>query len=278
MPFRAALLQITSSDNPRENLALVCEMLREARLGGADIALTPEVTNCVSNSRLQQDLVLETEVDDASLKVLQLLCKELNLWLIIGSLALKTNAADGRFANRSIVINNSGVVLARYDKIHMFDVNVTDEETYRESDGYRPGQNAVVAETPFGRFGLSICYDVRFPYLYRALAMSGAEILTVPAAFSHVTGPAHWEVLVRSRAIENGCFVLAAAQTGQHKSIRGHDRRTHGHTMVVDPWGKVLVNAGKTVGVTLVDIDLALVNRARKMVPSLAHTQEFDGP
>ncbi|SFL79323.1 carbon-nitrogen hydrolase family protein [Shimia aestuarii] len=278
MTFRAALLQITSSDDPAQNLTTVMAMLREAKAKGADFALTPEVTNCVSTSRSHQNAVLCLEEQDPMLSGLRALCRELELWLLIGSLGLKTSDPDGRFANRSILIDAQGQIVARYDKIHMFDVDVTPEETYRESDGYRPGAEAVVAETPFGKVGMTICYDVRFPYLHRSLAKAGAEILTVPAAFSHVTGAAHWEVLLRARAIETGCFVIAPAQTGQHDAVRGQSRRTHGHSMVVAPWGEVLADAGTEVGITYVDLDLNMVDKARRKVPALTHDREFGGP
>ena len=276
--MRAALLQMTSSDFPEENLATAGAMLREANAKGADFAFLPEVMNCLSTSRSHQESVLKLEADDAALAGLQTLCAELGIWLLIGSLGLKTGDADGRFANRSFVISSDGEIVARYDKIHMFDVDVTPEETYRESDGYRPGEQAVVAETPFGKLGLSICYDVRFGHLHRTLAQSGVEILTVPAAFSHVTGAAHWEVLLRSRAIETGCFVIAPAQTGKHPTSHGQSRRTHGHSMVVAPWGDVLADAGTAPGVTVVEIDLTLVQKARRQVPSLQHDRDYSGP
>lgn len=276
--MRAALLQMTSSDVPRDNLAQAIEMLRAAKEGGADFAFLPEVMNCLSTSRMHQNAVLCLEEDDETLKGLRALCAELKIWLLIGSLGLKTQDPDGRFANRSFVISDTGDIVARYDKIHMFDVDVSPEETYRESDGYRPGGEAVVAQTPFGALGLTICYDVRFGRLHRALAQAGAEILTVPAAFSHVTGAAHWETLLRARAIETGCFVIAPAQTGTHPATRGQSRRTHGHSMIIAPWGEVLADAGVAPGVTLVDVDLALVQKARKQVPSLQHDRDFDGP
>lgn len=276
--MRAALLQITSSDDPAENLVIVRDLLREAAAKGAGFVLTPEVTNCVSTSRSHQNAVLHLEKDDPTLASLRADAKTLGIWLLVGSLALKTNDKDGRFANRSFLIDPSGEIKARYDKIHMFDVQVTPEETYRESDGYRPGRQANVVKTPFGSLGMTVCYDVRFPHLYRTLAQSGADILTVPAAFSPVTGAAHWEVLLRSRAIETGCYVLAPAQTGTHKTVRGKGRRTHGHTMVIAPWGEILADAGTDCGITYVDLDLDLVSKARSKVPSLTHDRKFDGP
>lgn len=276
--MRVALLQITSSDNPPENLATIREMIREAVESGAEIICTPEVTNCLSTSRTHQTETLHHEDNDPTLKGLREIAKEHGTWLFIGSLGLKTQDEDGRFANRSFVIGSEGQIVARYDKIHMFDVEVSEEETYRESDGYRPGKQARVVETPLGCFGLSICYDVRFPYLYRALAKAGAEILMVPAAFSHVTGAAHWHTLLQARAIETGCFVIAAAQTGTHPANRGARRTTYGHSLVVAPWGEVLADGGTEPGIVYADIDLREVERARRRVPSLSHDRSFEGP
>ncbi|SEO09327.1 Predicted amidohydrolase [Salinihabitans flavidus] len=274
--MRTALLQLTSSDDPIDNVAVTRTMVERAANQGAGFVLTPEVTNCVSGSRTHQRAVLCHEDDDPTLSGLRDAASKSGLWLLIGSLALRTHDADGRFANRSFLIDPSGEIAARYDKIHMFDVNVSAEETYRESDGYRPGTRAPVVETPFGRIGLTICYDVRFPGLYRRLAHAGADILTVPSAFSHVTGAAHWHVLLRARAIENGCYVLAPAQTGQHAASRGPKRRTFGHSLVVAPWGEVLSDAGDSPGTTFIDLDLEKVAEARKRLPSLSHDREFD--
>lgn len=275
---RVALLQLTSSDDPVENLQTVRNLMQEASEQGAELVLTPEVTNCVSSSRTHQRNVLSLEEDDETLAGLRADAKKHGVWLLIGSLALKSEDKDGRFANRSFLIGPSGEIVARYDKIHMFDVQVSPEETYRESDGYRPGTNAIVAETAFGKVGMTICYDVRFPDLHRRLAKAGAEILTVPAAFSHLTGKAHWETLLRARAIETGCFVLAPAQTGLHSASRGKQRQTHGHSMVIAPWGEVLLDAGKKSGVSCVDLDLSMVAKARRKVPSLNHDRDFEGP
>jgi len=276
--MRAALLQLTSSDDPDENLAAVRARIQDAAAEGAEVVVTPEVTNCVSTSRTHQRAVLHHEADDPTLAALRAEAERLGVWLLIGSLALKTDDADGRFANRSVLIGADGAIRARYDKIHMFDVEVSPEETYRESDGFRPGTRASLAETPWGKWGLSVCYDIRFPHLYRRLAQAGADILTVPAAFSHVTGPAHWQSLLRARAIETGCFVLAPAQTGTHRARRGQARRTHGHSLVVGPWGEVLADGGPDPGIITVDLDLALVAQARRRVPSLRHDRDFVGP
>ena len=276
--MRTALIQMCSGDDPAANLEQARRLVAQAAERGAGFVLTPEVTNCVSASRTRQETVLHSEADDPALAGLRALAGELKVWLLIGSLALKTDDADGRFANRSFLIGPDGGIRARYDKIHMFDVQVTPEETYRESEGFRPGSRAVVAETPFGRLGLSVCYDIRFPHLYQALARAGARILTVPAAFSPVTGAAHWRPLLRARAIETGCFVLAPAQTGEHAATRGRPRRTHGHSMAVSPWGEVLVDGGTDPGIHVFDMNLNMVDEARRRVPSLSHVRPFDGP
>lgn len=276
--MRVALLQLCSSDDPQANLVATSALIERAAEAGAALILTPEVTNCVSANRDRQTEVLQTEKADQTLSALRALTARLGVWLSIGSLALKTDDPDGRFANRSFLIDPSGDIRARYDKIHMFDVQVSDTETYRESAGYRPGRRAVVCDTPFGTVGLSICYDVRFPYLYRGLAHAGASILLVPSAFSPVTGAAHWEPLLRARAIENGAFVLASAQTGTHPATQGKQRSTYGHSLAIAPWGEVLADAGTDVGLTLVDLDPDAVEQARRRVPSLTHDQSFEGP
>lgn len=276
--MRSALLQITSSDDPDENLRTVTELVARAREEGAGFVLTPEVTNCLSASRTRQSEVLRRESDDATLAGLRESAAKHGLWLLIGSLALKSDPPEDRFANRSFLIDPSGRVVARYDKVHMFDVQVSETETYRESAGYAPGERAVTAETPFGTVGLTICYDLRFPYLYRRLAQAGAGILTIPSAFSTGTGPWHWEPLLRARAIETGSYVLAPAQAGTHAASRGKRRRTYGHSMAVSPWGEVLLDAGGETGMFCVDLDMDAVAEARRKVPSLTHDREVTGP
>ncbi len=276
--MKTALLQITSSDDPAENLDMVRAMMAQAADQGARFVLTPEVTNCVSTSTTRQRAVLQHEEDDATLAGLRAQAAALGVWLLIGSLAIKTHDKDGRFANRSFMIDPQGQIVARYDKIHMFDVQVTETETFRESKNYRPGERAVIAQTDFGKVGLTICYDIRFPSLYAALAQAGARILTVPAAFSPVTGAAHWESLLRARAIETGCWLLAPAQTGEHPKTRGKTRYTHGHSLVVAPWGEVLIDAGTDPGIHIFDLDDSSVSEARRRVPSLTHVRPFDGP
>jgi predicted amidohydrolase len=276
--MRAALVQMCSSDVPAENLSQAERLIREAAAGGAALVLTPEVTNIMSASRARQEAVLETEERDPTLARLRAVAAETGVWLLIGSLALKTDDPDGRFANRSFLIAPDGSVTARYDKIHMFDVDLDGGESYRESAGFRPGERAVVAEAAGATLGLSVCYDLRFAYLYRALAQAGAQILTVPAAFTVPTGQAHWHVLLRARAIETGCFVLAPAQTGTHPTGAGAVRRTYGHSLAVAPWGEVLADGGEEPGVTLVDLDLGAIERARTRVPALRHDRAFAGP
>jgi deaminated glutathione amidase len=276
--MRAALIQLNVTDDPAVNLPVTVDLVRQAAAGGADFVLTPELTNGLSSSREHQRRVFREEAADVTLAALRDEAKAAGVWLLIGSLGLVTQDADGRFANRSFLVAPDGGIAARYDKIHMFDVNVSATEVYRESEGYRPGLRSVVAETPFGKVGMTVCYDLRFPALYRRLAQGGAQILTVPAAFNHITGAAHWEVLLRARAIETGCFVLAPAQTGFHAETAGKGRRTHGHSLAVAPWGEVLVEAGVEPGVTFVDLDMARVDEARRRVPSLGHDRGFDGP
>jgi predicted amidohydrolase len=276
--MRAGLVQLTVTDDPGENLPVTVELVRKAVAGGAEFVLTPELTNGLSSSRSRQRALFRHEDEDPTLAALRAEAQSAGIWLLVGSLGLLTGDADGRFANRSVLIGPDGGIVARYDKIHMFDVNVTATEVYRESEGYRPGDRAVLARTPFATVGLSVCYDLRFPALYRRLAQSGAQILTVPAAFNHITGAAHWEVLLRARAIETGCFVLAPAQTGFHPERDGKGRRTHGHSLAVAPWGDVLADGGTETGVTLVDLDLAQVGDARHRIPSLGHDRTFAGP
>jgi deaminated glutathione amidase len=278
--MRAGLVQLTVGDDPAANLPVTRALVAEAISGGAEFVLTPECTNILSSNRAHQRAVLHHEADDPTLAALRADAAKAGVWLLIGSLGVLTQDADGRFANRSFLIAPDGRIAARYDKIHMFDVDVSATEVYRESAGYRPGDSAVVAETGFGALGLTVCYDLRFAYLHRALAQAGAQILTVPAAFNHITGAAHWEVLLRARAIETGCFVLAPAQTGFHAETvtGGKGRNTYGHSLAIGPWGDVLADGGTEPGVTLVDLDLAEVARARSRIPALTHDRKFSAP
>jgi deaminated glutathione amidase len=276
--MRVGLIQMTVSDDPVTNLPGTLALVRQAVAGGAGFVLTPECTNALSSSREHQRKVLRTEDQDQTLAALRAEAASSGIWLLIGSLGIVTGDADGRFANRSFLIAPDGTIAARYDKIHMFDVNVSETEVYRESAGYRPGNKAVLARTDFGTLGLTVCYDLRFPMLYRRLAQGGAQILTVPAAFNHLTGAAHWEPLLRARAIETGCFVIAPAQTGFHPETLGKGRRTHGHSLIIGPWGEVIADGGIDPGVTFADLDLTEVAKARARIPSLTHDRGFSGP
>lgn len=278
--MRAGLIQLCCSDDPAANLPITEALVREAAAGGAELIVTPECTNIVTFDRKRQSRLLAREGDDLTLARLREVTAELGVWLIIGSLLLKgDDAADGRFVNRCLAIGPDGTVRARYDKIHMFDVDLPGGETYRESSAYRPGDAAVTLNAAGTRLGLTICYDLRFPGLYRDLALAGARILTVPSAFTVPTGLAHWEVLLRARAIENGCFVLAPAQSGAHPvSDGGRARLTYGHSLAVAPWGKVIADAGDPVGVTLIDLDLSAVAEARQRVPSIDHGRSWSAP
>ena len=276
--MRIALIQLTVTDDPVANLAATLGFVRQAHADGAEFILTPECTNGLWSNRAAQKALLRLEEDDATLAALRDEAEKLGVWLLIGSIALLTGDEDGRFANRSFLIRPDASIAARYDKIHMFDVNVSETEVYRESAAFRPGSQAVIAQTPFAPIGMTVCYDVRFATLYRKLAQGGAQIITVPAAFNHITGAAHWETLLRARAIENGAFVLAPAQTGFHAEAGGKGRRTYGHSLAIAPWGEVLADGGTEPGVTLVDLDLTQVADARGRVPSLQHDRGFDAP
>jgi len=268
---KAACIQMRSGTGPEANIAAASEMIRAAAGQGAAFIATPEMTNLLDIRPGMARAKVRREAEDESLPKLRGLAAELGVTLLIGSLAIALDEEE-RFANRSFLIGPDGAILARYDKIHMFDVEVGDGQTYRESRAYRPGEAAVLAGTPFAQLGLTICYDVRFPHLYRRLAQAGAEIMTIPAAFTRVTGEAHWHVLVRARAIETGSFVIAPAQGGKHED----GRETFGHSLIVSPWGEVLVEAdGAEPGIILADIDLGDVAKARGRIPSLGNERAF---
>jgi predicted amidohydrolase len=253
------------------NIVAAADLIRAAADQGAAFIATPEMTNLLDIRPGQARSKIAEEAGDACLRALTDLAQELRVTLLIGSLAVAL-PDDDRFANRSYLISPTGAVLARYDKIHMFDVEVGDGQSYRESKAYRAGQKAVIADTPMGRLGMTICYDVRFPHLYRTLAQAGAELITIPAAFTRVTGAAHWHVLVRARAIETGCFVLAPAQGGQHED----GRETFGHSLIVSPWGDVLAEAtGDEPGIIVADLDLVEVAKARARIPALGNDRDI---
>ena len=275
--MKVATLQLCASDDPVANLEFTLSMVQQAAEAGAQFIATPEVTNCVSSSRRRQNEVLALQEDDQTLAAMCAAAARFEVWISVGSLALKL-PDDDRFTNRSFMIDPSGQIVAQYDKIHMFDVMLSETEQYRESDGYRAGDNAVIADTAFGKIGMTICYDIRFPHLYRGLAKSGASILLIPAAFAQPTGRAHWDVLLRARAIETGCFVIAAAQTGEHQTSQGRPRKTYGHSMIVSPWGEILADAGEDQGIIYADLDLSLVESTRARVPSILSIQSFSEP
>jgi len=267
--LRVALVQFTAGDDPAANTESLARYINEAADGGAQFVLTPEVSNIISSSRSHQEQVLSQQEDDQTLRALCALAKAREIFLLIGSLALKSDGE--RFLNRSFLILPTGKILAHYDKIHMFDVALGGGESYRESSQFQPGNRAVLADTEIGKIGLTICYDLRFPHLHRALAKAGAQILTAPAAFTVPTGKAHWHTLLKARAIETGCFILAPAAVGQHSPKRA----TYGHSLVVSPWGEVLADGGTAEGVTFATLDLNLVNEARAKIPALHHDREF---
>jgi predicted amidohydrolase len=270
--FKAACVQMNSVGEIAPNLASASNFIRAAAGAGAQLIMTPENTTLIDPNRARALAKTPPEETHPGVSHFSALAKELGIWLLIGSMPVR--ADDKRIANRSFLYDPTGGIVARYDKIHMFDVDLPNGETYRESNGVKPGEQGVVAATPWGGLGLTICYDVRFAYLHRALAHAGAAMLTVPAAFTVPTGQAHWHVLLRARAIETGCFVFAPAQTGEH----AEGRLTYGHSLIISPWGEVLADAGEAPGFIIADVDLEQVHRARSMVPALRHDREFERP
>jgi predicted amidohydrolase len=268
--FKAAMIQMRSGLDPAANLATALGLIDQAKQAGADYVLTPEMTNTLAAKREQLFAKIVAEEQDATLATLRELARKLAIYIHIGSLAIK--ASPEKAANRSFLIDRRGEIAARYDKIHMFDVDLAGGESYRESNTYRPGELAMIADLPWGRLGLTVCYDLRFPALYRALAEAGASFLAIPSAFTRQTGEAHWHVLQRARAIENGCYVLAAAQGGKHEN----GRETYGHSLVVDPWGRILAEGGTEPGVIMAQIDPSEVAAARSRIPSLHHGRRFE--
>jgi predicted amidohydrolase len=268
--FKVGLIQMRSGVDPQANLTAAARMIGEAQRAGAEYVLTPEMTNIMEIKRERLFAMLVEEEHDASLAAFRELARKLSIYLHVGSLAIK--ASHDKAINRSFLIDRKGEIVARYDKIHMFDVDLENGESYRESRNYRAGELAVVADLPWGRIGLTVCYDLRFPALYRALSEAGASLLTVPSAFTKQTGEAHWHVLLRARAIENTCFVFAAAQGGKHEN----GRETFGHSLVIDPWGRILAEGGIEPGVIMAEIDPAEVSAVRARLPSLQHGRRFE--
>jgi predicted amidohydrolase len=267
--FRAALVQLCSGRDVDKNVADAVGLIREAAAGGAQYVQTPEVTTLMELETAKLFAAVEPEEDNRALQRFRDLAAELKIWLHIGSMPVRV--APDKIANRAYVLSPDGSIAATYDKIHMFDVDLPGGESYRESKNYRPGDRAVVASLPWGGLGLAICYDLRFPQIFRALAKSGARFLAVPAAFTKVTGEAHWHTLLRARAIECQCFVFAAAQGGRHE----HGRDTYGHSLIISPWGQILAEGGVQPGVIFADIDLQAIEDARSRVPSLGHDRPF---
>lgn len=267
--FRAGLVQMRSGRSIETNVREATKLIREAAAGGAHYVQTPEVTTQMERDRAKQMVETLPEEGNPSLAHFRTVARELKIWLHIGSMAVAVGG--GQMANRAYLISPTGAIAARYDKIHMFDVQLPNGESYRESKLFRPGSEAVVADLPWCRLGITICYDLRFAYLYRALAQAGALVLAIPSAFTKPTGKAHWHTLMRARAIETGCYVIAAAQGGLHEN----GRETFGHSLVVAPWGEIIAEAGIEPGVVFADIDLGKVVEARAQVPSLQHDRTF---
>jgi deaminated glutathione amidase len=269
MSFKAGFIQMRSSREMAPNLVEASKLIRQAASQGATFISTPEMTNIFEPDRERLKAVVMTEAEDSSVHGFVELAAKLKIWLHLGSLALK--GEDGKLVNRTLLLNPKGEIVARYDKIHLFDVDLPNGDKYRESETYTAGSEAVKVELPFCQLGLSICYDVRHPALYHALAKAGATVLVVPAAFTVPTGKAHWHVLLRARAIETGSYVIAAAQGGTHDS----GRETFGHSKVVDPWGKVIAEAGVDPEYLLFEIDPAESAAARARIPALVHARSF---
>src|SRR5215510_4765076 len=268
--LRVGLIQMRTSRTPQQNTDVAVKMIGEAKEGGADYVQTPEMTNIMEASREKLFTMIVPEENDATLATFRELARALGIYIHIGSLAVKVS--PDKAANRGFLIDRRGDIAARYDKIHMFDVDLKGGESYRESRSYRPGELGVVTDLPWGRLGMTICYDLRFPALYRALAEAGAMYLAIPSAFTRQTGEAHWHVLMRARAVENGSFVFAAAQGGTHEN----GRETFGHSLVIDPWGRVLAEGGAEPGLVMAQIDPATVALARARIPSLHHGRRFE--
>jgi predicted amidohydrolase len=273
--FKVGLIQTNVSNDMLENVAFVREQAQQARAAGADFVMTPENTGLIGANRKETLEKAEPEETHRMLAAGRAAARETGAWFLLGSIHVRV-PQDERIRNRSYLIDPDGRVVARYDKIHMFDVQLAGGESYRESSTFKPGESAVLAQTPWGVLGMTICYDLRFPYLYRDLAHAGATLLAIPSSFTVPTGQAHWHTLLRARAIETGCFVFAPAQVGTH---RGSNRKTFGHSLAVAPWGEVLADAGgERAGFVIAEIDAGKVEEARRMVPSLTHDRPYAAP
>jgi predicted amidohydrolase len=272
--MRIALYQARTGIDPAANAADLVRAVEQAAEGGAAMLFTPEMSGLLDRDRERARPNLRAETDDPVLAAVLGAAAARGIWVHLGSLALLGEKGDGRLVNRGFVIDGGGAIRARYDKIHLFDVDLPTGESWRESASYAPGETPVVVDTPLGLLGLSICYDLRFPDLYRALTEAGATLLSIPAAFTVPTGRAHWHVLQRARAIEAGVFVVAAAQSGRHED----GRETFGHSLVVDPWGEVLLDMGEEPGLGFADIDPARVDEVRTRLPAIAHRRPIPVP
>ncbi|MGH8532562.1 MAG: carbon-nitrogen hydrolase family protein [Gammaproteobacteria bacterium] len=272
MKFKVACIQNCADDDVAENITLATELVRAARAAGADLICLPENFSLIQVNDARLLAQAHTEESHPAIPHFRDLARELGAWILMGSLAIKLPA--GKINNRSYLLDDSGRVIASYNKLHLFDVDLKAGESYRESATVEPGDRAVVAATPWGGVGLSVCYDLRFAYLYRALARAGARYLAIPAAFTRTTGQAHWHVLQRARAIETGSYVFAPGQCG----IRRSGRATYGHSLIVDPWGRILADGGDESGFVIAEVDSARVEEARRMIPALRHDRGFTGP
>ncbi len=273
MRFKLACVQMNASADPEANIAAVSTLIRAARGAGAELIATPENTGIMAARSEQTLAAAAPEESHPALLAYRALAAEVGAWLLIGSLGVKI-PDEARIANRSYLLDPEGGIAASYDKIHMFDVTLEGGESYRESHRFRPGSVARLAALPWGILGMSVCYDLRFPYLYRTLAKAGASFLSIPSAFTQKTGQAHWHVLLRARAIETGCYVFAPAQTGEHAG----GRRTYGHSLIVDPWGEVLADGGEATGIVVAEIDPGRVAQVRAAIPSLDHDRDIAPP
>ncbi len=272
--MRTAIIQTTTGTDPADNMRDLTTALGRAASDGGDFAFLPEMCGMLDVDRGRMMAKAAHEADDPVLAAIREAAAKHGLWVHIGSLALKADDDAERLVNRGFIIDGDGSIRARYDKLHLFDVDLPSGERYRESATYRPGNQTVVADTPWGRIGLSICYDIRFPELYQRLTDAGAVLLSVPAAFTVPTGKAHWHVLLRARAIEAGVFVVAAAQSGKHQD----GRATYGHSLAVDPWGEVLLDMGEAAGTGMIDLDFSRVDEVRSRVPAIRHRRSIDPP
>ena len=268
-PFKVACIQNTATPDLEENIGRLISLIRDAATAGADFITMPEHCTVMAPSTAVLHEHAAPLDEHPTLARLKALAGELGRWMLIGSLPARS--PDGRIANCSVLLDDGGRVVASYDKIHMFDVDLPTGERFRESEDFQPGAEARLASTPWGLLGMTVCYDLRFPRLYRALAQGGARFMSIPAAFTKITGDAHWEIMLRARAIENGCFVIAPCQTGHHYA----KRYTCGHSMIIDPWGEVLADGGDDVGFVMAEIDPARVDEVRAMIPSLEHDRPF---